>query len=145
MIGAFGGGEAAEERADGIPRGGDRGAAARRSSALSLAKTCSIGGRQWTSEVRAVRRQEEERGFDGRDRPTHGVTLVRAEIVHDDDVIRCEDRDQELFDIGEEGLAVDRAVDHARGGDRILPEGGDEGGGLPVAARSTPIGAHHVR
>jgi len=39
---------------------------------------------------------------------------VRSEIVGEDDVVGLEGGNQELLDIGEETLAVDRAVEQAR-------------------------------
>src|SRR5690606_40769048 len=44
-----------------------------------------------------------------------GGRLVRAEIVHDDDVARFEHRRELLLDIGAEALAVNRPVEDARG------------------------------
>ena len=48
-----------------------------------------------------------------------GGAFMRAEIVHDDDVVRGERRRQNLFDVSEEALAVDRPVENARRGDRV--------------------------
>ena len=42
------------------------------------------------------------------------LALVAAEIVHDDDVAGLEGRHEDLLDIGQEALAVDRAVDARR-------------------------------
>lgn len=79
---------------------------------------------------------------------------MAAEVVHDDDVARAERRHQELFDIGEEGLAVDRTVDHAGRIDPVTAQRGKEGEGSPFSmghlrAKSLPapaaaMGAGHV-
>jgi hypothetical protein len=42
---------------------------------------------------------------------------------------------QHLLDIGKEGLAGHRAVEHHRRAEPIASQGGDKGGGLPVAER----------
>ena len=47
----------------------------------------------------------------GSDRVAHGLAFVRAEIVGHDDIVWLEGRDQEPRDVGEEALAVDRAVE----------------------------------
>jgi len=39
---------------------------------------------------------------------------VRGQIVHHHDVIRPEGRHQDLLDISEEQLTVDRAIEHCR-------------------------------
>jgi len=45
-------------------------------------------------QIRRVFRQVEESGADGTDRATHSIGLVRAEIVHDDDVAVPQGRDR---------------------------------------------------
>ena len=104
--------------------------AALRSSVLSLAKTCSIGLRSGL-----IGRQEEQLGAGRADRVAHGLALVTAEIVDDDDVAGLERRHQELLDIGQEAFAVDRPVDHARGVDAVVAQRGEEGQRPPVAMR----------
>ena len=64
-------------------------------------------------EVGGVFRQEHEAGSDIPDRLPHCLSLVGAEIVEDHDVARLERRDEELFDIGVEALAVDGPVEQA--------------------------------
>ncbi len=44
------------------------------------------------------------------DGASHGFAFVRSEIVEHDDGAGLEGRDQELFNVGEKALAVDRAV-----------------------------------
>jgi hypothetical protein len=58
---------------------------------------------------------------------------VRAEIVEDDDIAWGERRHEDLLDVLEEALAIDRSVDQPRCGDAIVPQGGEEGHGLPAA------------
>lgn len=67
--------------------------------------------------------------------PAHGLALVRAEVVHDDDVTRSEGRDENLLDIEAEAVAVDRAVDEPWRLDPVMTQGRQEGHGLPAAMR----------
>ena len=94
-------------------------------------------------------------GADGLDRGAHSLAFMGTEIVHDDDVAGTQGRDQELLDIGGEGLAVDRTVDHAGRGYGVVAQGGKEGAGRPVsvwhrsdqtlAPWSAAVGSCHVR
>ena len=45
-------------------------------------------------------------------------------------------RDELLLDVGEEQLAVHRAVDYQRGGDSVAAQAGDERRRLPMAVRN---------
>ena len=58
-------------------------------------------------EVGGVFRQEHEAGSDIPDRLAHRFSLVGAEIVEDHGVARLQGRNEELFDLGVEALAVD--------------------------------------
>ena len=58
-------------------------------------------------EVGRVFRQKHKARADVPDRPSHGLSLVGAEVVQDHDVARLEGGREELFDIGVEALAVD--------------------------------------
>ena len=61
---------------------------------------------------------------------------------------------QELLDVGQEALAIDRAVEHARRIDPVVAQRGEEGqrspaavrrlGDEPLAAWRTAMGARHV-
>ena len=62
-------------------------------------------------EVRGVFREEDEASSDVADRLPHGLAFVRAEIVEDHDIAGLQRRDEELFDIGVEALAVDGPVE----------------------------------
>jgi len=87
------------------------------------------------AEVRRVFGREDEAGAGGADRLSRRLCFVRAQIVEDDDVARLERGDEELFDIGEEALAVDGAVEQARRVDAVVAQGGEEGRGLPATVR----------
>lgn len=105
-------------------------------------------------EVGTVGRQEQQPGSCCADGFAHSRALVAAKIVEDDDVAGLERRDQELLDIGEEALAVDRAIDHSRRVDPVMAKRCEEGQRLPVAVRhlgtqplaspAATMGAHHV-
>ena len=89
-------------------------AAAARSAALSLAKAISIG-----IEVGTVGGQVAQACAAGLDRLSDAMDLMGGQIVHDDDVVWPQLGNERLFDIGEKGLAVHRAVeDHGRGDGR---------------------------
>jgi hypothetical protein len=65
----------------------------------------------------------------------HGLSLVRAEIVEDDDVAWLEGRDEELLDIGAKAFAVDGSVEQAGRINPIVAQRSEECCGLPVALR----------
>ena len=66
-------------------------------------------------EVGTVRGQVAQARAGGLDRLSDAMDLVSWQIVHDDDVAGPQLGNERLFDIGEEGLAVHRAVeDHGR-------------------------------
>lgn len=64
-------------------------------------------------EIRTVGRQEEELCSGPADGLSNRLSLVRAEIVHDDDVAGRERGNENLLDIGCEASSVDGAVEHA--------------------------------
>src|SRR6202042_1540862 len=64
------------------------------------------------------------------------LSLVGAEIVEDHDIARLQRRDQELFDIGAEAFAVDRAVEQAGRIDAVIAKSGEKRRGLPAAMRN---------
>src|SRR5882672_12124467 len=84
-------------------------------------------------EVRRVGWQEPETRPCGFDRLTDRRRLVAAEIVHDDDVARLEDRSQLLLDIGAKALTVDRSVEDARRCQAVIPQRAEECLRAPVA------------
>ena len=59
-----------------------------------------------------------------------------AEIVHDHEIIGAQRRHQNLFDVGEEQLAVDRAVIHARRYQPVIAQAGNEGRCFPMPMRN---------
>ena len=71
----------------------------------------------------------------GFDRLSDTCDLVTGEVVGDDDVPLCQSGGEELLDIGQEGIAIDRAIEHQRSDHAIVPQAGDEGAGLPVSIR----------
>ena len=57
-------------------------------------------------------------------------------VVEDHDVARLKRRDEELFDIGAEALAVDGPVEQAGRFDAVIAERSEESRGLPAAMRN---------
>lgn len=86
-------------------------------------------------EVRAVGREEEELGACGSNSGANGPAFVASQVVDDDDVAWPERRDQDLLDIGEEGLAVDRPVEDAGCLDAIATKCCQEGQRAPSTLR----------
>jgi hypothetical protein len=66
----------------------------------------------------------------------HGLSLVGAEIVEDDDVAGVGGRDEKLLDIGAKALAVDRVVEQARGVEALVAQRGEERRGFRRTAPS---------
>src|SRR5579862_4598100 len=77
-------------------------------------------------EIWGVRRQIPQPGSRGADHLADGSGLVRAQIIHDDDITRFEGGHELLFDIGPEALAVDRSVKDARSSEPIKPQSAEE-------------------
>ncbi len=106
-------------------------------------------------EVGAVRREVEDTSAGGLDQGAHLRPLVAGEVVHHDDVSVLGLPNQDLADIGLEGVAVDRPVEHPGRDDAPGAEAGHEGRGLPMAVRhghaqplaaaTAAMGARHVR
>lgn len=86
-------------------------------------------------EAGTVGRQEAEGGAGRLDHLAHSRPLVAEEVVHDQYVTRLKFGHEHLADIGLEGDAVDRPVEHEGRGDAAAAQSGDEGGGLPVPMR----------
>ena len=82
------------------------------------------------------------------------MTLVAAEIVHDDDVAGAERRHQKLFDISAKAEPIDRPVEDAGRIDAVAAQGRQEGQSAPASVRhlgdqpgatsTTPVTARHV-
>ena len=103
-------------------------AAAARSRALSFAKAISMGLKSG-----AVRRQVAQARAGGLDRLSDAMDLVSWQIVHDHDVAWPQLGNERLFDIGEKGFAVHRAVEDHRRSDAVVTQPSGEGGGFPMA------------
>ena len=86
-------------------------------------------------EIGRVGGQKEEARPCSSDHAANGAAFVRAEVVHDDDIARLQGRQQELFHVDFEALAVDGAVNDAGSRDAIVSQGGEEGHGAPMAMR----------
>ena len=79
---------------------------------------------------------------------------MTAQIIEDDDVTRPQRRDEHLFDVSAEALAVESAVEDAGRGDAGSAQTGDQGGHFPVPvwhrrqeaqpARGPAAAARHV-
>src|ERR1700689_2307104 len=69
----------------------------------------------------------------GLDRLSDAMDLMRGQIVRDDDVAWPQLGNERLFDIGEKGLAVHRAVEAHGRRDPVVTQPGGEGGGFPMA------------
>ena len=97
-------------------------------------------------EVGAVGRQVAQACAGGFDGLSDAMDFVGRQIVHDDDLARPQLGDERLFDIGEKGLAVHRAIqDHGRG-DAVAAQPCGEGGCFPMAmghgsGHRSPLGA----
>src|SRR6202042_1537567 len=79
--------------------------------------------------------------------------LMAAEVVHDDNVARRENREKNLLDISAEACAIDRSVDDAGRGEPVATQRRKEGQGRhrPKGALATrrssgasAMGARHV-
>lgn len=89
-------------------------------------------------EVGAVRRQITNVGTRGLNGLGNAGHLVRAEVVHHDDIARSQYRHQCLLDPGAKGMAIDGAVEHAGRRQATGTQGADKRGRMPVAIRRLP-------
>ena len=64
-------------------------------------------------EIGAVGREVAQGGAGGLDCLSNAVDLVGRQIVHDDDVVGSEGRNEELSDPGPEAFAVDQSIEDA--------------------------------
>jgi len=65
----------------------------------------------------------------------HVGDLVNRDIVHEHDVTSFQRGSQDLFDIGAKGFSVHCTFEHERCGHAVVPQRGNESGGLPVAVQ----------
>ena len=130
-------------------------AAAFRSSAFSLAKTCLRSSAPQRVQVGAVRGQVEQAGTGGPDRLSDPGDLVGGQIVEHHHIALRQRGCEELPDIGEEGLAGHGTVQNQGCDEAGAAQPRDEGGGAPVAVRrgidqalapwSPAVASDHVR
>ena len=83
-------------------------------------------------EVGAVGRQKEGPSADRFEHLGGFGAFVAGEIVEDDHITGLQARRKLGFDVELEALAVDRAVDHPRGGEPVMTQAGDEGLRVPM-------------
>ena len=82
-------------------------------------------------EIRTVRGQIPEGRVGALDGVANAVDLVRAEVIYDDDVAGLQRRHQDLFDVGQEADAVDRAIEDAWRSQAGDPDRLEKCAGLP--------------
>jgi hypothetical protein len=102
---------------------------------LSLAKASVRGSAPNRVEVGRVGRQVEQPGASRFDGGADRWAPVRGQVIHDHDIAAMQTGYQHLFDIGEEGDAGHRPVEHHRRGHALQTQRSGEGGGLPVPVR----------
>src|SRR4051812_2155909 len=109
VVGAFGGREDVDEAADGGPKALD-------GAFGGLAQECFQFGEGVLDgvEIGRVRREVEQACTRRLDQGSHACPLVARQVVQDHDVAWPQCRDEDLLNIGLEGRAVDRAVQHER-------------------------------
>ena len=79
--------------------------------------------------------QENQLGAGLSDCLSDGIRFVGAEIVHDDDIAWTQCRDQDLLDIDQKALTIDRPLDQPGRLDPVVAERRQKGHGVPVAER----------
>ena len=86
-------------------------------------------------EVRAVRRKElqECAGLFNRDADIR--LFVRGQVIEHDDIAWAQCGDEDLLDVGAEGVGIDGPIEHGRRGQLGGTKRGDDRMRLPVAAR----------
>ena len=73
------------------------------------------------------------------------ATLWAPRVVSDDDVAWLQGRHQDLFDVGAEALAIDRAVEDTRCGQPRDPQRSEKRAGLPAPAGGVVVDARATR
>ena len=125
--------------------GGSEGAEALHESALQVIQGAGGGltemGFEFSKghfdgiEIWAVRRQVAHAGPAGGDQFRDTGDFMGGEIVEDDDVTGVQFGTEDRLEISGEDLGVDRPLNQKGGRETLDPQGGDEGGGLPVPMR----------
>jgi hypothetical protein len=105
-------------------------------------------------EVRTVRREVEKHRSARLDGLADAGNLVNADVVHDDDVAALESWSKDLFDVGQEALAIHRPIQQQGRRDAIVAQRRYEGRCFPMAmryladepftARSATVATGHV-
>jgi len=85
-------------------------------------------------EIRAVGRQETELGTRGFDRGAHRGLFVDGEVVEHHHIAQAERGHEDLIDVGEKRLIVDRPVEDGRRPEAVEAQRGDDRVGLPMTA-----------
>src|SRR5215468_2632435 len=133
VIGAFSSTQAWQERANRSPK-------TRNGSLGGLAQKCF----EWAEghlngiEVGRILGQVAKGRPGILDCRTYARAFVSADIVHHNDIVALEGRNQALLDIGQEHLCVHGALEHHRGDHFIMTQGCHEGDRLPFSAGGTP-------
>src|SRR6185437_2717082 len=81
-------------------------------------------------------RKIEERGAGGLDHLAYARPFVAGEVVHNDDGLVWQFGDEDLFDIGLEGITIDRTIEHPGLDDAARGQSGDAGCCFPMAVRN---------
>ena len=130
VIGAFLRGKEVDSAADEVPEGVD-------GPSLSLAQQLFEFGEGHLDriEIRAVGRQEQEASAGAGDEARGGFILMARQVVEDHGVAFAQHRDEDLLDIGEEALGVDRPIEYKGRDQPLAGQAGKEGRRLPVSVR----------
>ena len=96
-------------------------------------------------EVRAVGREEDQRGSCRCYRALDRSAFVCGEIIGDDDIARVQCWHEDLFDIREKDRPINRAVEHTGGREPREAQRGDEGACLPPRKRRVVVHADTAR
>lgn len=96
-------------------------------------------------EIGTVRWQIPQRRAGGFDQLLHALDVMRGEVVRDHNVAALKCGDEDLFDVGEKGVAVHRTIDDAGSRQACDPQARDEGARLPARHRRVVMDADPVR
>src|SRR6478609_7270359 len=113
--------------------------AALRKNVLKLLKGISMGLRSGEYCGRSKGRSRTLDGF------PHAWRLVSTEVVHHNDIVAFERRNQELLDIGKEHFSVHGTLDYERCNHSIVPQRCHEGDRLPMSVRHATNQPHATR
>ena len=112
---AFLGGYAACDGPEGLPKCLDAAQSHLPQQSLQLGEDLFDG-----VEIGTIGGQEQQGRAGGLDGLAHGGLLVGSQIIHHDDVAGSQRRHQNLFDVAQEQVGVDRAVEHSGGDETIF-------------------------